>query len=118
MTEEADNLDQKYFRLHEPITITPKGDIPEITYSYLYIRRPDPYRFHVGDINFYLKESEYKKVKTRLSSGEKFEGARLFERSDLDMIELYDPDVDALAYISTEMMTETVRVKQSDETNL
>lgn len=34
------------------------------------------------------------------------------------MIELYDYDSDVLAYISTEMMTKAVRVKQSELTNL
>ncbi|MGD0728997.1 MAG: hypothetical protein ABR981_02885 [Candidatus Micrarchaeaceae archaeon] len=41
-------------------------------------------------------------------------GARVFERTDLDMIELYNPDVDVLAYVSTKKMTQKVRTKQSD----
>ena len=35
-----------------------------------------------------------------------------------DMIELYEPDVDALGYVSTNTMTEKVRIKLSDETKL
>ena len=35
----------------------------------------------------------------------------MFDRTDLDMIELSDPDIDILAYVSTKMMTEKVRVK-------
>ena len=35
-----------------------------------------------------------------------------YNRSDLDMVELSDPDIDALAYVSTRAMTEKVRVKQ------
>lgn len=46
------------------------------------------------------------------------DGARVFDRSDLDMIELYDPDVDALGYVSTNKMTEKVRIKQSEATKL
>jgi hypothetical protein len=118
MTVESDNVNQKYFRLHEPIVIPSKGDVPETTYTYLYIRKPDPYRHHVGDVDFYLAADEYKKVKTELLNGKVIKGARIFPRTDLDMIELYDPDSDACGYVSTEMMTETVRVKQSEETKL
>ncbi len=112
LTEESDNLNQKYFRLHKPIIIIAKNDIPETTYTYLYIRKPDPYRFHVGDIDFVLEEGKYQELKKSLQGGKIIKGARLFERPDLDMIELYDPDVDALAYISPHEMTEKVRVKQ------
>ncbi len=86
--------------------------------THLYIRRPDPYRHHIGDVDFYLEEFEYKKLKKDMLNGKKIKGARLFERPDLDMIELHDPNVDALAYVSTSKMTETVRVKQSDATKL
>lgn len=118
LTEVSDNVDQKYFRLYEPIIIPAEGDVPETTYTYLYIRRPDPYRHHVGDVDFYLEESEYRKLKEEMLNGKQVKGARVFERPDLDMIELYDPDVDALGYVSTSKMTETVRVKQSDITKL
>lgn len=118
LTEASDNVDQKYFRLHEPIIIHAEDDVPETTYTYLYIRKPDPYRHHVGDVDFYLEESEYRKLKEEMITGKQVKGARVFERPDLDMIELYDPDVDALGYVSTNKMTETVRVKQSDITKL
>lgn len=118
LTEASDNVDQKYFRLHKPIVIPAEGDVPETTYTHLYVRRPDPYRHHVGDVDFYLEESEYTKLKEEMLNGKKVNGARVFERPDLDMIELYDPDVDALGYVSTSNMTETVRVKQSDATKL
>jgi hypothetical protein len=101
LTEPSDNANQKYFRLYEPIVIPILEDIPQTTYTYLYIRKPDPYRHHVGDVDFYLKPEEYKKLKTALLSGKKMKGARVFDRKDLDMIELYDPDVDALAYVRT-----------------
>jgi hypothetical protein len=111
LTEPSDNLDQKYYRLYEPIVIPAKGDVPQTTYTYLYIRKPDPYRHHVGDIDFYLEPEKYKELKQSLLDGKVIKGARVFGRSDLDMIELYDPDVDALGYISTKKMTEDVRVK-------
>lgn len=118
LTEPSDNIDQKYFRLKEPITIEAKDDVPETSYTYLYIRRPDPYRHHVGDIDFYLESEKYVKLKQDLLAGIKTPGARIFPREDLDMVELYNRDIDALGYISTNQMTEKVRTKQSDATNL
>lgn len=118
LTIDSDNFNQKYFRLRKPIVIPKNRDIPETVYKYLYIRKPDPYRHHVGDIDFYLELEKYKKLKTEMLKGKKVNGARVFNRPDLDMIELHDPDVDVLGYVSTEYMTELVRVKQSEYTNL
>ena len=92
--------------------------MPETTYTHLYIRRPDPYRAQVGDVDFELPENEYEVLKQSLLSGQSIVGARLFERPDLDMIELYHPDVDALGYVSPPFITEKVRVKQSEFTKL
>jgi hypothetical protein len=117
-TETSDNLNQKYFRLLNPIKIPPKGDVPETIYTYLYIRKPDPYRHHAGDVDFFLEPKAYSEIKKSLLSGKKIKGARVFERTDLDMIELFDPDVDVLGYVSTNQMTKKVRVKQSDATKL
>jgi len=118
LTEFSDNVNQKYYRLHKPIVIPAKGGVPETTYTHLYIRRPDPYRHHVGNVDFYLEPEEYKKLKNSMLAGKKIEGARVFERPDLDMIELYDPDTDALAYVSTAKMSKAVHVKLSDATKL
>lgn len=118
LTEPSDNPNQKYFGLLEPILIPANDTVPETTYTHLYIRKPDPYRHHVGDVDFYLSQDEYTKLKESLQHGGPIRGARIFPRNDLDMIELYDPDVDALGYVSTEAMTNKVHVKQSDETNL
>lgn len=118
ITEDSDNPDQKYFKLHEPIVVPAKDDVPETTYTYLYIRKPDIYRAQVGDIDFYLEQSEYDDLKQSLIDGKVINGARIFPRNDLDMIELFNPDVDALGYVSTNTMTEKVKTKQSEETNL
>ena len=118
LTEVSDNINQKYFRLHEPIVIPARGDVPETTYTYLYIRKPDPYRHHVGDVDFYLEQEKYNELKQSILKGKRVKGARVFDRPDLDMIELYDPDIDVLAYVSTNEMTEAVRVKQSEATKL
>ncbi len=93
LTKPSDNWNQKYFRLHKPIVIPPEEDVPETTYTHLYIRKPDPYRHHVGDVDFYLEPEEYAKLKQSLLDGAVIKGARVFPRPDLDMIELYDPDM-------------------------
>jgi len=110
LTESSENPNQKYFRLHTPIIIPAKGDIPETVYTYLYIRKPDPYRAQVGDVDFYLEPEKYVDLKQLVEDGG-IKGARLFPRSDLDMIELYNPDIDALAYVGTSKMAEKVRQK-------
>ena|SRR3989344_2264468 len=112
LTEPSDAFNQKYFRLHDPIVISAKGDVPETTYTHLYIRKPDPYRHHVGDVDFYLEPEKYAELKNALQNGTIIKGARLYYRAELDMVELYDPDVDALGYVSTHTMTEKVRTKQ------
>lgn len=111
LTEPSVNPDQKYFRLHKPIVIPAKGDVSETTYTYLYIRKPDPYRHHIGDVDFFLEPKKYTKLKRSLLNGKIMPGARVFSRPDLDMIELYNPDIDALGYVSTERMTKAVRIK-------
>lgn len=118
LTDPSSNRDQKYFLLHDPIIIPAKGDIPEITYTHLYIRKPDPYRSHVGDIDFEVEAEEYTELKESLLSGKDIAGARIFDRQDLDMIELYNPDSDVLAYVSSKEMTKKVRVKQSEAAKL
>jgi hypothetical protein len=118
LTEESDNINQKYFRLHKPMIIPAQGDVPETTYTHLYVRKPDPYRSQVGDVDFVLEEDEYEKLKKSLQDGKVIPGARLFERPDLDMVELYNPDIDTLGYVSPREMTEKVRTKQSEITKL
>lgn len=118
LTESSDDPNQKYFKLHEPIIVPAYDDVPKITYTHLYIRKLDPYRHHVGDVDFYLEQTQYDELKDSLIEGKIIKGARIFPRNDLDMIELHDPDVDALGYVSKNIMTEKVRIKLSEETNL
>lgn len=113
LTLPSDNPDQKYYQLHQPIVISAEGDVPEATYTHLYIRKPDPYRHHVGDVDFYLEPKDYAELKQSLLDGKEITGARIFPRADLDMVELYNPDTDVLAYVSQKTMTEKVRVKIS-----
>ena len=113
LTEPSDNPNKKYFALHKPIVISSKDDVSETIYTNLYIRKPDPYRAQVGDIDFILEEPDYSELKQSLLNGKEIKGLRVFEGPDLDMVELYDPDNDALGYVSPRDMTEKVRVKQT-----
>jgi hypothetical protein len=106
LTDISDNIDQKYFRLRKPIIIPAKGIIPKTVYTYLYIRKPDPYRHHVGDVDFFLPPVKYSELKNSILHGTKIKGARMFERGISDMIELYDPDIDALGYVRANKMPE------------
>jgi len=90
--------EQKYLPLKEPIVIPSRGDIPETVYTHLYIRKPDPYRHHVGDMDFLMTPEKYKKLKGRVVEG-KVKGARNPNHPSHDMVELFDPDSDVLAYI-------------------
>lgn len=111
LTEQSDNFNQKYFRLHRPAVIPAKDDVPETVYTYLYIRRPDQYRAQVGDVDFVLEDEKYAELKRSLQNDSQINGAKIFDRPDLDMVEFSHPDIDALAYVSTRKMTEKVRVK-------
>jgi hypothetical protein len=59
-----------------------------------------------------LDDEHYTELKKSSESSLYINGVKLFDRPDLDMIELSHPDIDALAYISTKATTEKVRVKQ------
>lgn len=118
MTEASDNFNQKYFRLHKPITIPSKDGVPEATYTYLYIRKPDPYRHHAGDVDFVLDPIKYAELKQSLERDKSIPGVRTYQsvnKNGLDMIEIYDPDIDALAYIVTETMADILKVTKSTQ---
>ncbi len=108
----TENPNQKYFPLHNPIVIPAKDDIPESTYTHLYIRKPDPYRHHVGDIDFLLPDDDYRTLK-KIIADNPATWMRLFPVSNIDMIELYDSDSDVLAYISTLETGLSVRVTKT-----
>ena len=108
LTDQSDNFNQKYYRLHNPIIIPAKANIPEAVYTYIYIRKPDPYRGQTGDGDFVLEPVKYAELKKSILDGKRIKGARIFERPEDDMIELYDPDIDALAFITTSKISEKV----------
>lgn len=99
MTDASDKVYGKYFRLHEPIRIPAIGDIPGTLYTFLYIRKPDSNKPQTGDVDFYLEPERYAELKQSLSEGKIIPGARILNRTDLDLIELYNTDTDAFGYI-------------------
>lgn len=110
LTEQSDNWNQKYYRLHEPITIPAQNDIPETTYTYLYIRKPDKHE-EIGDVDFVLNNKEYLELKSSLLSGTEIKGMEILDRPDLDLIRLSDPEIDTLSFIGSKNMTENIKAK-------
>lgn len=112
LTDESDNWNQKYFRLFKPIVIPGKNSVPETTYTYLYIRKPELVHPNVGDVDFYLEPDKYKELKQSLLSGKVIKGVKIFERPDLDLIRLYDLDIDVSVFVGTYQMTDKGPVKR------
>ena len=105
--EPSSNLEQKYYKLLTPVIISTKGDVLETQYKYLYIRKPDDtdYSKYLGDIDFYLPKDEYAALKQMLIDGGEFPGAEIYDRPGWDMIQISNPAIKSVAYVSTEDMT-------------
>ena len=71
----------------------------------------------MGYIDLFLEPKKYQKRKVVLIKKPR-KGRRVFERADLDMVEIYDPDNDVIAYVSTRVWRKRVRLKRSSATNL
>jgi hypothetical protein len=118
LTVPSTNPDQKYFKLIEPIVFDQIDNIPATEYKYLYIRKPKNDSPQVGDIDFYFEDEEFELIKQSILAGKVYKNARIYDRPDLNMIEILDSNSDVLPYISTRSETEKVRVKQSEFTDL
>ena len=70
--------------------------LPNNELTKLRIRKPDPYRAHVGCNDFVIPQ--YEAFKNEFL-GAKPSNLRLIERPDYEMIEFFDPDFDVLAYV-------------------
>lgn len=112
LTELSDNPNQKYFLLKEPITIPAEGDIPQTTYTHLYIRKPDPspYGKYLGDVDFVMETREYEELKENVKQG-RIKGTKIYDRPGWDTVQITDPSISSVAYISTQEFAEKVRVK-------
>lgn len=110
LTDKSDNWNQKYYHLHEPITIPTDGGIPEATYTYLYVRKPDQHT-EVGDVDFVLDSKEYQELRNNLSNGVKIKGMEILDRPDLDLIKLLDPAFDVSSFIGQKDIIENVNAQ-------
>ena len=110
LTKKSDNWNQKYYRLHKPIIIPANKDVPGTTYTYLYIRRPDWHK-EVGDVDFVLDPETYNKLKNSLLNGKEIKGIKILDRPNLNLIELFDSDIDIFSLLGSKNMTENVGVK-------
>jgi hypothetical protein len=66
------------------------------TVELLRIRKPDPYRMHVGCAD--LKVSDPWVFREKYAAPDAI-NARVIEREDFNMVEIFDPSVDVLAYV-------------------
>lgn len=114
LTFTSKNPDQKYFQLKVPITcIIENNDVPEMTYTHLYIRKPDltSYGKYLGDVDFVLSPKEYKILKDKVKDGKAAPGMEIYDRTGWDTIQITNPKINSVAYISTQSFAEKVRVK-------
>ena len=114
LTEPSDNPHQKYFHLKQSILVPAENNVPEATYTHLYIRKPDPtpYGNYLGDVDFFLEPATYTKLKNQILSGTVIKSAQIYDRPGWDMIQLSDPTIASVGYISTQAMAEKIRLKQ------
>jgi hypothetical protein len=114
LTDKTDNWNQKYYRLYEPIKIPSNDDIPETTYTYLYIRKPDQHT-EVGDVDFVLNSKEYSELRNNLANGVKIKGMEILDRPELDLIKLFDSDFDVSSFIGQKDIIEDIRDQENQK---
>lgn len=110
LIESSDNPNQKYFRLKNELIIPKIDVIPQTTYTHLYIRKPDPspYGKYLGDIDFVVDGKEYDELKNNVKN---IAGAELYDRPGWDTIQITNPNIKSIAYVSTKEFAEKVRIK-------
>ena len=101
LTDATVNWNQKYYRLHTPITIRAKNGMPKTTYTFLYVRKPGITHPQVGDLDFYMEPDKYNALKQSLLVEKVKKGVKILDRSDLDLVELSDPQSDVVAFIGS-----------------
>lgn len=99
LTDTTKSVYGKYFLFHSPFVIPAKDDVPKTTYTHLYIRKPDITKPQAGDVDFYMKPEKYSTLKISLLAGNSIPGMKILDRPDLDLIELYEDNINAFAYI-------------------
>lgn len=112
LVEVSANPKQKYFKLISPIIISTIDENPQAIYTHLYIRKfdPSPYGTYLGDVDFVMRRDAYIKLRESVSRGF-IPGAEIYKRPGWDTIQITDPNINSVAYISTRNFAEKVRVK-------
>lgn len=111
LTDETKSWNNKYYLLHHPVSIPARGAVPETTYKYLYIRKPEERQKHVGDVDFYLPPDEYQALKKKVEEGKFPKGVSLLQRPNLDLVRMVDEGNDASAFVGSYDLARIVGVK-------
>jgi hypothetical protein len=107
------NFHNKYYLLNDELKFPANSSTPAAIYKYLYVRRPDPYRAQVGDVDFVLEPDAFQRMKQQLTEDPSSNPhARVFPDPRLDMIELHHPDIDVLCYVVPTSMTEEIESQE------
>jgi len=113
ITLNTDNNNQKYFTLKKPIVVPKINDIPEITYTYLYIRKPDltPYGKYRGDIDFFTTQEDLNIMMNKVLNNP-IDGLEIYHQKGVgNLIQISNPKFKTVAYLSTKEITENIRVR-------
>lgn len=109
LTVEAENWNNKYYHLIEPIVIASEGGVPETTYTFLYVRQPDSNVPQVGDVDFFLPLDEYTALKQSLTDNGASNGMRLANHPVLDMIQLDSEGSDVWGFVISHKMSDELK---------
>lgn len=112
ITRPSDDPKQKYFELKEPLVIEAIPGALKSRYTHLYIRKPDltPFGKYLGDIDFVMEPEEYKIFRKSVIAGE-VKGAKLYGRPGWNTVQITDPSINSVAFVSTKEFAEKVRVR-------
>lgn len=108
LTDASISWNNKYFKLYTPLSFPRTGETPDATYTYLYIRKPEAAQARVGDVDFYLDQAAYSALKTDARTGKK-RGVSVFERPDLDLVRLDDPNSDVSVFVGSYVLNDVAR---------
>ncbi|MDQ6985080.1 MAG: hypothetical protein Q9M91_03130 [Candidatus Dojkabacteria bacterium] len=104
----SDDPSIKYFELIDPINMPSIKNFPEVSYTHLYLRKPDSseYGNHYGHIDFNVNVTELKEM---LKGIKKNTNQSIYKYGELEMIELRNEKYNSLAYINTPEIAKSIR---------
>lgn len=66
----------------------------------------------MGDVDFVLGKKEFQELKDSLLGGAEIKGIEVLNRSDINLISVFDPDIDALSFIGAKDMAENIQTQK------